>query len=152
MSINTEGSGMNNAENNFVDFFVKSFCKRDLELISKVLNQKGNFNGYNWQTFTADLEKLFNGLSCVVFSVQTYEGMSIDPFPGAYVVEIHIKIEQGNTLQTFYVDDYFGKERGHGFLVLKYGILSDKEEGITKLFIPKKSISLEEVNRRKKEN
>lgn len=142
----------NSPQITIVDHFAQAFVDRDLELLGYMLNEKGLFQGENKATFLRDLDRLFKGLKCMYTSIQPYHGIAIDCHPGAPVVELHIKIEKGSVIQSFRIEDFFGKERGSGFLIFKYGLLCDNKKGVYGIFTPNITINMQEVKRRIIEN
>jgi hypothetical protein len=130
-----------------VDYFAKAFKQMDLELIEPVLNKKGVFKGEDKKTFLDDLSRLFSGLKNMRMTIHPYFGIAKDFYPGAPVIEFHIEIHSGHILDTLYVDDYFGKNRGANFLIMKYGIVADDEKGIYSIFEPGDSFGMSQVKK-----
>ncbi len=130
-----------------IDYFAKAFKNMDLELIVAALYDNGNFKGENKETFSNDLRRLFSGLSQMQMTIHPYFGIAKSLFPGAPVVEFHIEIHDGDIINSFYLDDFFGKTRGGNFLIMKYGLLSDHEKGIYHIFEPDDCISMVETQR-----
>jgi len=128
-----------------IDYFAKAFKNMDLELIEPILNECGIFKSEKKDVFIADLRRLFAGLKQMQMTIHPYFGLAKEFYPGAPVVEFHIEIHSGNIIDKMYFEDFFGKNRGVNFLIMRFGILSSQEKGIHHIFEPGECFNMSDI-------
>lgn len=130
--------------------FMNSYEKMDIENLGNTLNERGVFLNDTKEDFLRKIMDKFDHCTCNGFSLKCYSGLSMDHYLGTFVIEAHFD-ERDNPLglyDLFDHNDYFGVDRGEGFTVIRYGLITKGKAGIVHIYEPNDTISLVEAEKR----